>query len=158
MRKGRILLSLFFIVVGAYAVHSALRWSFKAALFPLSVSIPLIILAATQLLLELFGKAESASGPAMDLDLASDVPPDVARSRVINIFLWVAGFILLVLLFGFPIAVPLFMLAYLRLQSRESWYWSVGLTAGAWGFFYGVFQRLIQMQFEAGMVQSWLGL
>ncbi len=158
MLKGRVLLSLFFIVVGAYAVHSALGWSFKAALFPLSVSIPLIILAATQLLLELFGKAESASGPAVELELASDVPPDVARSRVINIFLWVAGFILLVFLFGFPIAVPLFMLAYLRLQSRESWCLSVGLTAGAWGFFYAVFQRLIQMQFEAGMVQSWLGL
>ncbi|MBI4487588.1 MAG: hypothetical protein HY694_00760, partial [Deltaproteobacteria bacterium] len=68
MRKGRVFFSLFLIVVGAFAVHSALRWSFKAALFPLSVGIPLIVLAAAQLLLDLFGKAESARGPAVDLE------------------------------------------------------------------------------------------
>jgi Kef-type K+ transport system membrane component KefB len=158
MRKGRILFGLFLIVVGAYAVHSALRWSFKTALFPLSVSIPLIVLVAAQLLLDLFGKAETASGPAIDLELAADVPPDVARRRVINIFFWIAGFILLVFLLGFPIAVPLFILCYLRLQSHESWWLSLSLTAIAWGFFYGVFERLIHLRFEDGLIQTWLGL
>jgi hypothetical protein len=158
MRKGRILFGLFLIVVGAYAVHSALGWSFKTALFPLSVSIPLIILAAAQLLLDLFGKAETAGGPAIDLELAADVPPDVARRRVIGIFFWVAGFILLVFLLGFPIAVPLFILCYLRLQSHESWWLSLSLTAFAWGFFYGIFERLIHLRFEDGLLQTWLGL
>lgn len=158
MRKGRILFGLFLIVVGAYAVHSALGWSFKTALFPLSVSIPLIILAAAQLLLDLFGKAETASGPAIDLELAADVPPDVARRRVIGMFFWVAGFILLVFLLGFPIAVPLFILCYLRLQSHESWWLSLSLTAFAWGFFYGIFERLIHLRFEDGLLQTWLGL
>ena len=158
MRKGRILFGLFLIVVGAYAVHSALGWSFKTALFPLSVSIPLIILAAAQLLLYLFGKAETAGGPAVDLELAVDVPPDLARRRVINIFLWIAGFILMVFLLGFPVAVPLFILCYLRLQSHESWWLSLSLTAFAWGFFYGVFERLIHLRFEDGLLQTWLGL
>ena len=158
MRKGRILFGLFLIVVGAYAVHSALGWSFKTALFPLSVSIPLIILAAAQLLLDLFGKAETAGGPAIDLELAAGVPPDVARRRVIGIFFWVAGFILLVFLLGFPIAVPLFILCYLRLQSHESWWLSLSLTAFAWGFFYGIFERLIHLRFEDGLLQTWLGL
>ncbi len=158
MRKGRILFGLFLIVVGAYAVHSALGWSFKTALFPLSVSIPLIILTAAQLLLDLFGKAETAGGPAIDLELAADVPPDVARRRVIGMFFWVAGFILLVFLLGFPIAVPLFIFCYLRLQSHESWWLSLSLTAFAWGFFYGIFERLIHLRFEDGLLQTWLGL
>ena len=158
MRKGRVLFGLFLIVVGAYAVHSALGWSFKTALFPLSVSILLIILTAAQLLLDLFGKAETAGGPAIDLELAADVPPDVARRRVIGIFFWVVGFILLVFLLGFPIAVPLFMLCYLRLQSHESWWLSLSLTAFAWGFFNGVFERLIHLRFEEGWIQTWLGL
>jgi hypothetical protein len=158
MRKGRILFGLFLIVVGAYAVHSALGWSFKTALFPLSVSIPLIILTAAQLLLDLFGKAETAGGPAIDLELAADVPPDVARRRVIGIFFWVAGFILLVFLLGFPIAVPLFILCYLTLQSHESWWLSLSLTTFAWGFFYGVFERLIHLRLVVGLLQTWIGL
>jgi hypothetical protein len=158
MRKGRILFCLFLIAVAAYAAYSASAWSFKAALFPLSVGIPLIILAAAQLLLDLFGKAESARGPAVDLEFAADVPRDVARRRVIDIFLWIIGFILLVFLLGFPIAVPLFILSYLRLQSRESWWRSVSLTAIAWGFFYGVFERLIHLRFEEGWIQTWLGM
>jgi hypothetical protein len=158
MRKGRILFGLFLIIVGAYAVHSALGWSFKTALFPLSVSIPLIILTAAQLLLDLFGKAETAGGPAIDLELAADVPSDVAWRRVVAIFFWVAGFILLVFLLGFPIAVPLFILCYLRLQSHESWWLSLSLTAVAWGFFYGVFEQLIHLRFEEGFIQSLLGI
>ena len=158
MRKGRILFCLFLIAVAAYAIHAALRWTFKAALFPLSVSIPLLVLATAQLLVEIYGKAETARGPAVDLELAADVPPDVARRRVMEILYWIGGFILAVFLIGFPLAVPLFMISYLRLQGRENWAWSVGLTAGAWGFFYFVFQRLIHMQFEDGLLQSWLGL
>jgi len=158
MRRGRILFSLFLIAVAAYAVYSASAWSFKAALFPLSVSIPLIALTAAQLLLDLFGKAETANGPSVELEFGADVAPDVARRRVSATLLWIGGFILLVFLLGFPVAVPVFMLSYLGLQSRAGWWQSIGLTVAAWGFFYIVFQRVIRLQFEAGLVQSWLGM
>jgi len=157
MRKGRILFSLFLIAVAAYAVYSAWGWTFKAGLFPLAVSIPLIVLTATQLLLDFFGKAETAKGPSVDLEFGADVPLEIARRRVTNVLLWIAGFILLVFLLGFPVAVPVFMLSYLGLQSRAGWWPSIVLTVAAWGFFHIVFQRLIRLQFEAGLVQSWLG-
>jgi hypothetical protein len=158
MCKGRILFSLFLIAVGAYAVYSAWGWTFKAGLFPLAVSIPLIVLTAAQLLLDLFGKAETAKGPSVDLEFGADVPLEIARRRVTNVLLWIGGFIWLVFLLGFPAAVPVFMLSYLGLQSRAGWWQSIGITVAAWGFFYIVFQRVIMMQFEAGMLQSWLGL
>lgn len=157
MRKGRLLFSLFLIAVGASAAFSARDWTFKAALFPLTVSIPLCVLAAAQLLLDLSGKAEKASGTVVDMEFTADVTPEVARQRAIGIFLWVTGFILLVFLAGFPVAVPLFMISYLKMQSRIGWLQSVALTAGAWGFFYFLFQRLLNMQFEAGMIQTWMG-
>ena len=158
MRKGRILFSLFLIAVAAYAVRSAWAWTFKAGLFPLAVSIPLIVLTATQLLLDLFGKAETAKGPSVDLEFGADVPLEIARRRVTNVLLWIGGFILLVFLLGFPVAVPVFMLSYLGLQSRAGWWQSIGITLAAWGFFYIVFQRVIRMQFETGLLQTWLGL
>lgn len=158
MRKGRILFCIFLIGVAAYAIRAASGWTFKAQLFPLTVGIPLLTLAAVQLLMELLGKAESAGGPAVDLEFSADVPPEVARRRVIGAFLWVAGFILLVYLLGFPLAVPIFMFSYLSTQSRVGFLLSLGLTVATWLFFYGLFQRLIHLSFEDGLIQTLLGI
>lgn len=157
-RRRSALFSFFFLVVAAYAVLSARHWSFKAALFPLTVGMSLFLLAAAQLTMDLFGKSETAKGPAVDLEFSADVAPDVARRRVIAIFAWIAGFILLVFLLGFPLAVPLFIFSYLSLESRVVWPLALTLTAVAWGFFYGLFQRLLHLPFEAGWVQTWLGI
>jgi hypothetical protein len=103
MHKGRVFFSLVLIGVGIYAAHSAMGWKFKAALFPLAVSIPLVILVAIQLVLEIFGKGKTNESPAMDLEFGADVPQDVARRRAVGAFIWVAGFILAVYLVGFPL-------------------------------------------------------
>ena len=158
MRKGRIAFCLFLIAVAVYAIGAALGWTFKAKLFPLTVSIPLMILAAAQLVMEILGKAEAAAGAAVDLEFSADVPPDVARRRVIGAFLWVAGFILLVYLLGFPLAVPIFMFTYLSTQSGVGLLPSLGLTGATWFFFYGLFQRLVHLSFEDGLIQTLLGM
>ena len=158
MLKGRVLFGLLLIGVGGYAAFSARHWTFKAALFPLTVSIPLIVLAAVQVILDLLGKREIASGAAVDMEFSADVTPEQARRRAIGIFLWAAGFILLVFFVGFPVAVPLFMFSYLSFQSRVGWLLSVTLTAAAWLFFYGLFERLLNLPFEQGLIQAWLGM
>lgn len=158
MRNGRILFCLFLIAVAAFAVWAAVGWTFKAKLFPLTVSIPLIVLAIVQLVMEVLGKAELAGGPAVDLEFSADVPPEVARRRAIGAFLWVAGFILLVYLLGFPLAVPIFMFSYFSTQSRVGLLLSFGLTVATWLFFYGLFQRLIHLSFEDGLIQTLLGI
>ena len=156
--KLRSLFSLLLMAVAGYAVISARHWSFKAALFPLATAIPLFVLAGTQLILELFGGQETTSGPAVELELSTDVDPAVARKRVAGILAWIAGFILLVFLVGFPVAVPVFIFSFLSLQSQVGWRLSFTLTATAWGIFYFLFQRLLNVQFEAGAIQTWMGL
>ena len=156
--KGNLLFSLFLIVIAGYAAFSASHWSFKTGFFPLAVSIPLIVLAILNLVLEFVGGKEKPSGPALEAEFANDLPPEVARRRVVEVFSWIAGFIVLVFLVGFPVAVPLFVLSYLAMQSRIGWLQSMTLTAGAWGFFYFLFQRLLNLQFETGVIQGWMGL
>jgi hypothetical protein len=156
--SGRVLFSLSVMAIAAYAILSARQWPVKAALFPLVTSIPLLALAMAQLITDLLGKPEAASGPALDLELSADVPPDVASRRTTAIFAWIAGFILFVLLLGFPLAVPIFVFAYLAVQRDVAWWLKLTLTAAAWGFFHGLFERLLHLQFEAGWVQTWLGL
>jgi hypothetical protein len=158
MRKGGLLFCAFLIAVAAYAIFAATDWSFKTKLFPLSVSVPLLVLATVQLLLMIRGKEETNDGAAMDVDFSTDVPAEVARGRVINIFCWIVGFIVLVYLLGFPLTVPLFIFVYLKFQSDVSWLQSIIFTAITWGCFYFLFQSLVHIQFESGVIQSWLGM
>jgi Tripartite tricarboxylate transporter TctB family len=147
------------MVVAACAVVLSRRWTFKAALFPLATGIPLFVLAGTQLMLELFGSDDEASGgPAVELEWSADVEPAVARKRIAGILAWIAGFIVLVFLIGFPIAVPVFIFSYLSLQSRIGLWLSFSLTGIAWLCFYGLFQWLLKLPFEEGLIQALLGI
>lgn len=139
--SGAVLFSGGLAVVAAYAVYAALRWPPKAALFPLVMGIPLLVLAVAQVILEL-----RAAAPA---------EPAGTGRRVLAVFAWMVGFVALVLFGGFAAAVPIFVFLYLRLDSREGWLLSGVLAAAAWGFFHLVFQRLLHFPFEAGLITDW---
>ena len=158
MLKGRIIFCVFLIVVAASAITMALDWPFKAKLFPLSVAIPLLLLASIHLLQLLFGKAETNDSAAVDIEFTRDVPPEIERRRVIAAFSWITGFIGCVYLIGFPPTVPLFIFVYLKLESSVGWVYAVLSTALTWVIFYGLFERLVHLQFEQGALQAWLGL
>ena len=146
------------MVVTASAIYLALDWPFKAKLFPLSVSIPLFILAGIQLLQLLVSKEEIIESSAVDLEFSSDVPPEIERRRVITAFCWIAGFIFTVYMIGFPLTVPLFICVYLRYESGVGALPTIAATAITWAMFYGLFQTLVHLQFEQGAIQTWLGL
>ena len=139
--SGAAAFSLALAALAAYAVYAALAWPAKAALFPLTMGIPLLVLAGVQIVIDL--REPPPRGPAG------------ARRRAFTVFAWMAGFIALVLLVGFPIAVPVFVFSYLIMQSREGWLVSALGAAAAWGFFHVLFQRLLHFPFEAGLVQGW---
>ena len=158
MHKGRVLFCVFLIFVATIAIYLALDWPFKAALFPLSVSIPLLLLAGIQLVQLLVGKEEIIESSAVDLEFSNDVPPEIERQRVISAFAWIGGYIFCVYMIGFPLAVPLFIFFYLRFESDVGWLRTVAATAMTWAVFYALFQRLVHLQFEQGALQAWLGL
>lgn len=139
--SGAAIFSLGLALVAAYAVYAALRWPPKAALFPLTLGIPLLVLALAQTLVEL-------------RDPAAPAQPREARLRVFTVFAWMGTFIVLVLLAGFPIAVPLFVFSYLVMESGERWGLSLVLAALAWGAFHMLFERLLHFPFEAGLMRS----
>ena len=140
--SGALLFSAGLAIVAAYAVYAASRWPPKAALFPLTMGIPLLVLALVQVVVEL------RDPPARE-------DQGLANRRSSAVFAWMAGFIALVLLFGFPIAVPVFVLSYLVVASREGWLLSAVLAAAAWGAFHLLFQRLLHFPFETGLITGW---
>jgi hypothetical protein len=135
--------SLGLAAVSAYAVAVAWSWPLKAALFPLVTGVPLFLLAVAQFVLEL-----------------RDPEPPVTQEvrRTLAALAWMAAFIALVLLAGFPIAVPVFVFFHLKLQGRAGWASSIALGAAAWAVFHLLFERLLSFPFDAGLVRGWLGL
>jgi heme A synthase len=137
--SGAALFSGALAAAGAYAVLTALKWPPKAALFPLTMGIPLLVLCAAQTVVELRD-------------------PSVAEAlgrRGFAVFAWMAVFIVLVLIAGFPVAVPIFIFSYLMMESRERWWLAIALAVAGWGFFHLLFERLLHFPFEAGLIQEW---
>ena len=146
-------LSVAVMLISAYAVFAATAWPWKAALFPLVIGIPLFCLATTELLWTLFGAAPEAA--VNEVELSTDAE---ARRRVLRVAGWMLGFFAAIALLGFPVAVPLFVFLYLKVQGGEGWIMSVVLTAVVAAVFYGLFDALLHLPFPAGWLWSWLGL
>lgn len=138
------------------AVVIAMDWPFKARLFPIAIGVPVFCMAAAEVLWGLL-RPEAKSG-AMDFRLTDHLPSSLAIRRTLIAIGWMLGFLAGIVLAGFPIAVPLVVFLYAKVQGREPWGLSLGLALGVWGLFYGVFDRLLHLPFPAGWIQTWMGL
>jgi hypothetical protein len=146
----RVLFSLAVVVLGGYALYASLHWPFKTALFPRVIGAPLVILAAVEMLLSAFGREKRQEGNAVDFQFTTDVDPAVAQRRTWMILGWTFGFLILILLVGFLLAVPLFVFLYLKLVGKEGWIITLSLTAVSWIFMEAVFDRLLHLPFPTG--------
>lgn len=121
-------LSLTFLVIFASAgIVAAVDYPLAAAEMPLVVCGFGALLSLLQLVVEL--RASRAGGEDA-VDLGKDIP----------IYLWVWAFVIGVVAFGFVVAAPVVLFAYLFFRSRESWWLSLLLPLSVVGFLYGVFQ------------------
>ena len=140
-RNAAIGLSIMVMLASGYAVFAASAWPWKAALFPLAIGIPLFCLATTELLWAFLGTDEKR-----------DAPNPGSQRRVALAAAWMLGFFAAIVLLGFMVAVPLFLFLYLKVQARERWPMSIGLTAAVFAVFYGLFDALLHLPFPAGLL------
>jgi hypothetical protein len=71
---------------------------------------------------------------------------------------WMLAFFAGVVLLGFPLAVPLFVLLYLKCQGGEGWVLSIVITVIVAAVFYGLFDAMLHLPFPSGLLLDWLGL
>jgi hypothetical protein len=138
------------------AVVIAMDWPLKARLFPIAIGVPVFCMAAAEVLWGLL--RPDARAAAMDFRLSDHLPSKIAVRRTLAAIGWMLGFLVGIVLVGFPMAVPLVVFLYAKLQGRESWGLSLGLALGVWGLFYAVFDRLLHLPFPAVWIQTWLGV
>jgi hypothetical protein len=151
--SGEVLMSFCLMVIAAGVVITSLNWPFRAALFPVIVGISVFFLAMAELLFNLFGNEElDEKESTMDFKLSEGIDHALETRRTLLTSMWIMGFFLMILFFGFPIAVPLWFFLHLRIQAKEGWAVSLVVTASTWVFFYGLFVWLLDIPFMEGWV------
>jgi hypothetical protein len=153
--NGKAWFTLAIMVMAVGIIVQALSWPFEAALFPLIIGIPLLIFSTVHFAVLVFAK-HSKDNDAVDFKLSELEDKAMEKKRKIEIFAWIIGFFFLVLLVGFPIAVPLFVFNYMRFQGKEPLKTCLIFTFVAWGSFYGLFVWFCDLPFMDGWVQQGL--
>lgn len=137
-------------------------------LVPLSVLVPTVVLLLVQLCLDLapefvqkhsvlekkdvFGVEQMRPKAAEEADFTAS-----RAHREMSVFAWVAVIAGLMYLVGSLIGLPLFLLLYLKIHSREGWVLSVGVAAAMFGFLYGVFVAILHVRLHEGWLWSRIG-
>jgi tripartite tricarboxylate transporter TctB family protein len=142
-----VLSAVFVVIFASAAVVAKLNYPAEAASMPLFIGGIGTALSFLQLIVEL---RASRGAHEEQIDLRKDLP----------IYLWVWAFVGAVVAFGFVIAAPIMLFAYLRWRSRESWWLSVLLSAAIFGILYGLFETVLGVPLFEGlvtpMIEDWL--
>jgi hypothetical protein len=116
------------------------------------IALPILFLALTEWALSVWSSEKERQGHAVDFQFTDTVEAALARKRTIAIIIWTLGFLVLILLVGFPLAVPIFVFAYLKIAGREPWTLAIVLTAISWLSMEGLFNRLLHLPFPEGWI------
>ena len=156
-RKIEIAFSSAMMLVFAYALFESRNWKFHARLLPWVVGVPMLFLACGQLLVAIWGKA-AINDEAAKSNETEEIPLSLVRRRATSIALWLLGLFVAIWLLGFSISIPLFTFAYLKLESKEAWWFAILLSALCWLFLFGLFEWTLNVPFPKGELLEWLNV
>lgn len=138
----RLGLDLVLVLVLAAAAYAALDWPMRSGIMPLTMSVFGLTLGLLNLVLDV--RRWRNLGPAfvnVDRGDERDVPDSADASATmesedlkkgLRYLGWIFAFVVAVYLFGALIGAALFLAAYLRVEGRESWVYSIaGAIAAA---------------------------
>ena len=105
-------------------VGVATQYPPQARFMPLVVGLPGIALCLVQVMLEIAARRRATTG------VTAYGPGAEARRRELVLWGSFLGLITSLILFGFWLTIPLFLLAFLRGYAKESWPFSLALSVG----------------------------
>jgi putative tricarboxylic transport membrane protein len=141
------------ILLLALALWQSRNFGFRAGLFPWVIGIPTLILAFAQLGRDLYGKKKKKVAEYQEAP-GEEVTPQETRQRTLSIIIWTVAFFLAIWILGFSYAVPITILAYLIIAAKEKWPIVVGVTFFTWLFYWGLFEKLLNVPFPEGLLIS----
>lgn len=141
-----------FVIAGVFFVVEARDWPYSAALFPVAIGIPTFGLAVMALARDTFTTPGSAQTRGFVETMAPAGVGTPVGPRAIEAFAWIGSLVVGVWVAGFPAAIAVFMLLYLRFRSRESWLVAVSVTVVFVGVLYFFFDRVLHVVWPEGLI------
>jgi hypothetical protein len=129
-------------------------WAFAARIIPTIVGTGAILFCTLSLINDVFGLHDRNGGVAVagtgsqkiHMDIASKtahLPWKIILIRGFLFFLWMAGFAACMALIGLIPTVPVFIVAFMRLEGREPWRIVIPMAASVVLLIYVVFDQLL---------------
>jgi hypothetical protein len=85
-----------------------------------------------------------------------EIPPQEMVRREMVLWGYFLGFIAGIIVFGFWVAIPIFLVAFLRFQAKAGWLFSLGLGMGASLLMSFVFERLFRVVLHTGFITDYV--
>jgi hypothetical protein len=157
-----VMLAIFVAMVGVASTYPA-----GARFMVFVVGFPAIALCLLQLVLDFRAQrqpdlATTPDGPPQAVAIGQFQDPSrIERSpgmvrRELTVWGYFLSFIAGILLFGFYLAVPVFLVTFLRFFAKATWQRAIILTALAWVILYGLFNYVFRMTLHPGFITDFL--
>lgn len=172
---GQVLFSLGLTLLLLILLIVTMGYGYLSKLVPMVVLVPGLMAAAAQFLRDVREaqrgdkpKPKEAKDQSTVTGTEAVVPgegiikeklsPQEKRRRQLVAIGWLFAFFALITVLGLSIAIPVFILLFMKLYGRESWRLSIAMAAGMWVFIYVIFVWGMRSQLYPGMFFDWLGL
>jgi len=153
-KSGSFYFAFFLLALISLLIVIATQYNKNAALVPLVVGIPTVLLVIIEMLREqipAFAKfLETDVFQTKKAKTATGKGHTDAKQKTIKelkAILIIIGFMLLVLMTGFLVAIPVFSFVYIFIFARESWYKALMAAVSTWLFIYAIFCSLMNIKF-----------
>jgi Tripartite tricarboxylate transporter TctB family len=184
MNRSSLIMTLVMLVIFVALVSIASGYPANARFMPFVVGLPAIGLCLLQLVLDVrerrrvtvaadprnpFKKAEEAvsriAGRPVEFEVAREQPAAVVETdrplegeivrRELVLWGYFLGFVAGILLFGFWVAIPVFLVSFLRFQAGSSWRTSLVLGVVASIALFFIFEKGLRVTLHPGFVSEY---
>jgi hypothetical protein len=159
------LLVIVLLIVALAALYAAAGYSAKGKLFPLIVTILLIVMLAVKLLSLLsprigdridiqgieFPDTKSKSSPKEDHPAVKEA---AKWTKELMMLFWLLFLMACIYLIGFLAAIPMFLFLFLKFQGKHGWLTSILVSVAVLVFIYGLFGVVLSVEFPQGLFFS----
>jgi TctA family transporter len=161
----------YLLVIGmiGYMLYTATAWDFRARVAPMIVGAAALVFAvlsfANQILRRpgqgqaaALGMVRADGSREMHMDLHTDLGDLTTRTvlaRAGTFFAWLLAFMGSMATIGLIPTIPVFVVAYMRLEGRERWTLIVPQAAALTVLVYWVFHRFLTIPWPATLIGQW---
>jgi TctA family transporter len=159
------LLCLFIVMLA-----TSLQWPFEAKIIPTIVGTVAVIACGLSLANDIFSKQHADDGIALadkakaavtqkiHMDITSKtghLPGSTILIRGFVFFGWMVAFLCSMAVIGLLPTVPIFVIAYMRLEGPEKWRHAIIMAAVMMALIYVVFDQLLSLPWPATLIGEW---